>query len=45
MWKPARCYRGGRGDDAQAIIKSTEVMIAREVPIADRPPKRRQSRR
>jgi molybdopterin-binding protein len=31
-----------RGDDAMAIIKSTEVMIARE---AERPPKRRRARR
>jgi molybdopterin-binding protein len=31
-----------RGDDAMAIIKSTEVMIAREAEI---PPKRRNARR
>jgi molybdopterin-binding protein len=34
-----------RGDDALAIIKSTEVMIAREVSETDRQPKRRRSRR
>ena len=33
-----------RGDDALAIIKSTEVMIAREAEIPDRPVKRRQRR-
>jgi molybdopterin-binding protein len=30
-----------RGDDALAIIKSTEVMIAREIAIHERPPARR----
>jgi molybdopterin-binding protein len=34
-----------RGDDALAIIKSTEVMIAREAPESAAPPKRRRSRR
>jgi len=34
-----------RGDDALAIIKSTEVMIAREVPIDDRPRARRRAKR
>jgi molybdopterin-binding protein len=34
-----------RGDDALAIIKSTEVMIAREAPETAAPPKRRRSRR
>jgi molybdopterin-binding protein len=34
-----------RGDDALAIIKSTEVMIAREAPETDRQPKRSRSRR
>jgi molybdopterin-binding protein len=34
-----------RGDDALAIIKSTEVMIAREAGEAPPPPKRRRTRR
>jgi len=34
-----------RGDDALAIIKSTEVMIAREADEADVPSRRRRSRR
>jgi molybdopterin-binding protein len=34
-----------RGDDAMAIIKSTDVMIAREAGENDRPPKRRRTRR
>jgi molybdopterin-binding protein len=34
-----------RGDDALAIIKSTEVMIAREVQESDRPVGRRRARR
>jgi molybdopterin-binding protein len=34
-----------RGDDALAIIKSTEVMIAREVEAPKRPVKRRRARR
>jgi molybdopterin-binding protein len=34
-----------RGDDALAIIKSTEVMIAREVEESDRSPGRRRARR
>ena len=34
-----------RGDDALAIIKSTEVMIAREVEESDRPAGRRRTRR
>ena len=34
-----------RGDDALAIIKSTEVMIAREVDTSDVPAKRRRARR
>ena len=34
-----------RGDDALAIIKSTEVMIAREAPESPAPPKRRRPRR
>ena len=34
-----------RGDDALAIIKSTEVMIAREVDAPGAPPKRRRARR
>jgi len=34
-----------RGDDALAIIKSTEVMIAREAETADAPAKRRRARR
>ena len=34
-----------RGDDALAIIKSTEVMIARETPVASRPAPRRRSKR
>jgi len=33
-----------RGDDALAIIKSTEVMIAREVDESNRPSKRRRAR-
>jgi molybdopterin-binding protein len=32
-----------RGDDAVAIIKSTEVMIAREAPRADAAPRRRRT--
>jgi len=34
-----------RGDDALAIIKSTEVMIARETPVAARPAPRRRGKR
>ncbi len=34
-----------RGDDALAIIKSTEVMIAREADVPDRPRRRRRARR
>ena len=34
-----------RGDDALAIIKSTEVMIAKEVEESDRPARRRRARR
>jgi molybdopterin-binding protein len=34
-----------RGDDALAIIKSTEVMIAREVDESNRPARRRRARR
>ena len=34
-----------RGDDALAIIKSTEIMIAREAEESDRPAKRRRGRR
>ena len=34
-----------RGDDALAIIKSTEVMIAREVDVSNRPSRRRRARR
>jgi molybdopterin-binding protein len=34
-----------RGDDALAIIKSTEVMIAREVKEPERPARRRRARR
>jgi len=34
-----------RGDDAMAIIKSTEVMIAREADRVSPPPKRRRARR
>jgi molybdopterin-binding protein len=34
-----------RGDDALAIIKSTEVMIAREVDESNRPSRRRHARR
>ena len=34
-----------RGDDAVAIIKSTEVMIAREVEETPEPPRRRRRRR
>ncbi len=34
-----------RGDDALAIIKSTEVMIARETPVTTRPAPRRRSKR
>jgi molybdopterin-binding protein len=34
-----------RGDDALAIIKSTEVMIARETPVASRPAPRRRRKR
>ena len=34
-----------RRDDALAIIKSTEVMIAREVEESDRPARRRRPRR
>jgi molybdopterin-binding protein len=34
-----------RGDDALAIIKSTEVMIAREAEAPDLPPRRRRTRR
>jgi molybdopterin-binding protein len=33
-----------RGDDAVAIIKSTEVLIARELPAPARPKRRRRSR-
>ena len=34
-----------RGDDALAIVKSTEVMIAREAPSPEPQPRRRRSRR
>jgi molybdopterin-binding protein len=34
-----------RGDDALAIIKSTEVMIARETTVANRPAARRRGKR
>ena len=34
-----------RGDDAIALIKSTEVMVAREAPQRPAPVKRRRSRR
>jgi len=34
-----------RGDDAIAIIKSTEVMIAREAPASTEPPRRKRRRR
>ena len=34
-----------RGDDAMAIIKSTEVMIAREADAVSAPPERKQRRR
>ena len=34
-----------RGDDALAIIKSTEVMIARETPVPSRPAPRRRKKR
>jgi len=34
-----------RGDSAMAIIKSTEVMIAREAEQAEAPRKRRRARR
>jgi molybdopterin-binding protein len=34
-----------RGDDALAIIKSTEVMIAREAEVPEKPAKRRRTRR
>jgi molybdopterin-binding protein len=34
-----------RGDDALAIIKSTEVMIARETTVASRPASRRRKKR
>ena len=34
-----------RGDDAIAIIKSTEVMIAREAPASAEPARRKRGRR
>jgi hypothetical protein len=42
---PLRIWNLRRGDDALAIIKSTEVMIAREADAPSVPAKRRRARR